>query len=224
MPALRPAGGSLERSGPDNGAAQPATGAATDEGVSEMTFDWPALEAAWMPDDPWQPDPETPRYYGVKYDIAYKLQPISILEIGVRAGYSALAFLMACPQAEYRGLDAYNGDWGGVDGSREHAAKILNRYRVWLQTVDTQTITDPIPGYEFWHIDGDHSFRGTLRDLRLAGDSGARWILLDDYDFISDVQLAGNAFAHQNKGRYTSEPVTDGGYRGNLLLTRTDDG
>ncbi len=176
-----------------------------------------------MPDDPWQPEDETPHYYAVKYDIAYRLQPKSILEIGVRTGYSALAFLMACPFAEYRGLDAYKGDWGDVDGSRDHAITILGRYRVWLETVDTQTITDPIPGYEFWHIDGDHSFSGALRDLRLAGDSGARWILLDDYDLIPDVRQAGDAFAFQNKGVYETEYVTDGGYRGNLLLTRTND-
>ena len=173
-----------------------------------------------MPDDPWQPEDETPRYYEVKYDVAYRLQPRSILEIGVRCGYSALAFLMACPQAEFRGLDANKGDWGGFDGARDHAAKILASYRIWMQTVDTQTITDPIPGYEFWHIDGDHGFGGALRDLRLAGDSGARWILLDDYDVIPDVHQAGDAFAHQNKGVYESEYVGDGGYRGNLLLTR----
>jgi len=173
-----------------------------------------------MPKDPWQPDAETPHYYGVKYEVAKRLQPNAILEIGVRSGYSALAFLMACPEAKYLGIDANNSEWGGGPDFYKHALTLLEPYDATIRVEDSQCITEPIRGYEFWHLDGDHGFGGALRDLRLAGDSGARWILLDDYDLISDVRQAGDAFAFQNKGKYTSEYVTDGGYRGNLLLTR----
>jgi hypothetical protein len=40
-------------------------------------------------------------YYRTKWAIVPVLQPKTILEIGVRFGYSALAFLNACPRARY---------------------------------------------------------------------------------------------------------------------------
>jgi hypothetical protein len=48
--------------------------------------------------DDWVP------YYRLKFAIAKVLQPQSILEIGVRYGYSAITFLQACPKASYFGL------------------------------------------------------------------------------------------------------------------------
>ena len=44
--------------------------------------------------------------YLFKHRLAQLLQPKSILELGVRYGYSAAAFLSACPMASYLGLDA----------------------------------------------------------------------------------------------------------------------
>ena len=42
-------------------------------------------------------------YYRLKFAIAKVLQPQTILEIGVRYGYSAITFLEACPTAKYLG-------------------------------------------------------------------------------------------------------------------------
>ncbi len=50
--------------------------------------------------------PEWVDYYRMKWAIAKVLQPESILEVGVRFGYSARAFLEACPDAVYTGIDA----------------------------------------------------------------------------------------------------------------------
>ena len=44
--------------------------------------------------------------YKMKWAIAKLLRPASILEMGVRYGYSARAFLDACPDAHYLGIDA----------------------------------------------------------------------------------------------------------------------
>ena len=55
-------------------------------------------------------------YYEVKYNIAKEVNPKVIAEIGVRAGYSAWAFLSACPDAKYHGFDAENGTHGGQGG------------------------------------------------------------------------------------------------------------
>ena len=41
-------------------------------------------------------------YYKIKYELCKKQNPKIIVEIGVRAGYSAWTFLQACPKAKYR--------------------------------------------------------------------------------------------------------------------------
>ena len=190
------------------------------------TYDWPALLAAWVPGDPYQPENETPRYYQVKFDLAKRLQPESICEIGVRAGYSALAFLQACPRAQYLGLDADEGMFGGVTGYIHHARERLEPYNAVITRCNTQDLPlDPeiaavVQGYQLWHIDGDHSFKGALSDLMLAHQMGAKWILLDDYDFAPEVRRAGQVFGGMYTGQYVQEYVGDGGYRGNNLYTR----
>lgn len=189
-------------------------------------FDWPALLAAWVPDDPYQPEPQTPDYYRVKFEVAKRLEPESILEIGVRAGYSALAFLQACPRAQYLGLDNDEGEWGGVTGFLQHARDRLEPYNAVVMRCDSQDRPlDPeqaavIRGYHLWHIDGDHSYHGCLRDIQLAVGLGARWILVDDYDFIPSVRQACDDAAAGLAQHWTAEYVGDGGYRGNLLFTR----
>ena len=40
-------------------------------------------------------------YYDIKQDICRRVAPKTIAEIGVRAGYSAWAFLQAAPDAHY---------------------------------------------------------------------------------------------------------------------------
>ena len=192
------------------------------------TYDWAALEAAWVTGDPYQVEPETERYYQVKFEVAKRLQPASILEIGVRAGYSALAFLQACPRAQYLGLDSDMGDYGGVMGYIHHARERLQPYNAVVMRCDTQErpidveTLSVMQNYELWHIDGDHSYHGCMRDIALAVMMGARWVLVDDYDFILEVRRAcGDAATGLHDG-WTLEHIGDGGYRGNALLTRKD--
>jgi len=63
-------------------------------------------------------------YYKTKWAIARVLQPASILEIGVRYGYSAAAFLNACPGATYLGIDLDSDTFGGVKGAIQWARRI----------------------------------------------------------------------------------------------------
>ena len=68
---------------------------------------------------PWDPTANPKRiaqykdYYKVKHDICAELKPNIIVEIGVRAGYSAYHLLQAQPKAIYYGFDADNGTHGG---------------------------------------------------------------------------------------------------------------
>jgi hypothetical protein len=61
--------------------------------------------------------PEWVDYYKLKYSIAQAIQPKSILEIGVRYGYSARSFLEACPMAHYLGIDNDSDSFGGSKGA-----------------------------------------------------------------------------------------------------------
>jgi len=134
------------------------------------------------------------KYYKVKHDIVKSINPKVIVEIGVRAGYSAFAFMSACPDATYVGYDADNQKHGG-QGSKPYvpwAEKILNEAGFENRMhwpVDTQKI-DVLPeGGDFYHIDGDHSTAGVMHDLDLcfAQLFEGGFMLIDDYDYIGGV-------------------------------------
>jgi|GEM_PF-3539141 len=141
--------------------------------------------------------------YQIKHDIALELNPKSILEIGVRAGYSAFAFLSACPTARYVGLDAENNKHGGQGGPwTPWAVEILKPYDARIEIGDTQKMTElaRFGGFELIHVDGDHTTAGCLHDLEMALEvllpGGA--ILVDDYRYIGSVRKAVDAFAKES--------------------------
>ena len=138
------------------------------------------------------------RYYKVKYDIAKKYNPSTILEIGVRAGYSAYSFLSACPKARYVGIDAENGEHGGQDGPWIWwAEEILKNFDVKFEVADSQQLTKINGNYDMIHIDGDHTTEGLLHDLEICwpavNDRGI--MLVDDYDYIDTVKKGVDMFA-----------------------------
>lgn len=92
-----------------------------------MSTVWRELSAALHPSD--QPPPPTwADCYSTKFAVAHLLQPRRIFEIGVRAGYSALAFLRAVPTARYVGIDSNRDEHGGFCGAIEHARGLLAGY------------------------------------------------------------------------------------------------
>lgn len=136
-------------------------------------------------------------YYNIKYEICKRVNPTAIVEIGVRAGYSAYTFLSACPNASYIGLDANNGQHGGRGGEdgkfSRWAEKILNEngFIFELHWMDTQTIDHlPLFGVDLFHVDGDHTKDGVKHDLKLAYETlfDDGYILVDDVKYILDVQ------------------------------------
>lgn len=180
---------------------------------------WADLCALWVPDDYEQPTPERRLYYQRKFDVAYTLQPKRILEIGVRAGYSAFAMLSACPEAEYVGWDTGGDYYGGVAGYfvRE-APRILARFpHVHFELRDSQKVDRLDTTFDLAHIDGDHSYEGALHDLHLCGPA-CRALLVDDYEFIRSVQAATDHWLVLHTGRVRCRIVEDGGFRGNMLI------
>ena len=152
--------------------------------------------------------------YDAKYQIVRRKRRVNgILEIGVRAGYSAYAMLSAKPHAQYLGLDAENGTHGGQGGPwLPHAAKILERFQnVKLRRCDTQALSHlPRGKWDIIHVDGDHSQDGTLHDLAIgwAMLPLGGWLVIDDYLHVPSVGRAVDDFVGRiAKGRIVVRAV-----------------
>jgi cyclopropane fatty-acyl-phospholipid synthase-like methyltransferase len=186
------------------------------------TYDFSATAS---PEDPlralfddWLP------YYRLKWAIARVLQPASILEIGVRFGYSAAAFLDAAPGARYLGIDADVSDYGGVPGALQFAEKLLAPYAAEIVVADSQRY-ERFPGgaYDLVHVDGQQDGDGSFHDLELAIEQ-SRYVLVDGYHWSRVNCLAVTEFLHQNLDALDWYFVVPG-YAGELLMkVRSDDG
>lgn len=188
-----------------------------------MTF-WSNLETRLHDRD--QPPPDCwRRCYESKYAIAQLLRPASILEFGVRAGYSAFAFLSACPQARYVGIDNNSDTHGGFSGAIEHAKSILTGFDVTILEQSSSDYLQSIlaggdnhlpeqsgrwPEFELVHVDGDHSMQGCLEDLHAAVHFRPRAILVDDYFGIPEVHEACDRFATEQFTKFTQLNIQDG--------------
>jgi predicted O-methyltransferase YrrM len=185
-------------------------------------YDWEKLKAQWVVGDPDTPEDWHGVYYETKARIAHWIKPTRVVEIGVRAGYSALAFHMGHPYSEFYGLDMDEGGWGGVAGYTTIAEKQLDRIAIreyTLSVQDSQTLKSlPPEGQkaDLFHVDGDHTPRGCAHDILLALNSGARYIVVDDYDYSTHV-AEGADWAIQ-KLSLTAWYAGDGGYRGNVVI------
>lgn len=157
-------------------------------------------------------------YYRLKWAIARALQPRRILEIGVRFGYSAAAFLDACPDAEYLGIDNDSDMFGGQKGAIHWARRITRGLNANYLIADSQQLEE-FPGgpYDLIHIDGQQDGAGSMRDLRKALGK-TRHILFDGYFWSR------NNFLHVSEFLYCHRDVIEScviipGYAGELLIT-----
>jgi len=165
------------------------------------------------PDDPFIgsiPHEQIQAYYDLKYRIAQIVNPKSILEIGVRAGYSAAAFIAASdPNVKYVGLDFDNSDidiqnrHGGYPNYSRWASESLKTHfpGALIEIIQIDTQVEPIEldgAFDFVHVDGDHSYEGCYHDLNQV-EKYAKWILVDDYLQIEDVRNAVNRWLSEKK-------------------------
>lgn len=175
------------------------------------------------PDDPFQYlfDEWVPYYRG-KWAIARCLQPLRILEIGVRYGYSALAFLNACPSAHYVGIDLDSDLYGGSKGAIEWARCQARPYRADFVVADSQSFKR-FPGghYDLIHIDGQQDQKGFQHDMEIAM-AQARYILVDGYFWTRDNFLSASEFLYRNRELVEFYGVIPG-YAGDLLIATRED-
>lgn len=158
-------------------------------------------------------------YYRVKWSIAKAIRPERILEVGVRYGYSARAFMDACPDAQLVGLDADLDTYGGSQGALAWADQNLKAsgFNVDLRSLNTQSLK-AFPGgyYDLIHVDGQQDGNGTYRDLDLAVAQG-RYILVDGYQWSRENFYSVNEWLWLNKAAVHSVLIIPG-YAGELLI------
>ncbi|MCY2964133.1 MAG: FkbM family methyltransferase [Planctomycetota bacterium] len=160
-------------------------------------------------------------YYQTLFEIAARLQAKTVVEIGTRAGYSALTFLAAVPGASVTSYDAA----AEPDSLRllAHAERLLSVRNCRLIRADSQGL-DRLPIAELVYVDGDHTFAGCLNDLKLAARASDT-LLVDDFGTHPGVRQAVETFLSAEPGFFHSEtiPFAFGGALGTggfVLLTR----
>lgn len=134
--------------------------------------------------------------YRTKYAIAMLVRPKSILEVGVRFGYSARAFLSAGDSNIYVGLDIDEPSWGPYSGvPREWAQEQLRvafpAVNIVTYKTNTQTDADAFvfggTKFELVHIDADHSYQGALNDMQRFWPFTERVMVVDDFVEVQDA-------------------------------------
>jgi hypothetical protein len=161
------------------------------------------------------------RCYQTLFRVVRELQPRTICEIGVRAGYSAYTMLSAVPGARFLGIEAdlderVENAHGGRQGMYQHAEEILDGFDVQLLIARSEHL-ERLPRVDLAYVDGDHTEEGCFRDLRLAARS-TDCILVDDYELIPEVCRACQRF-HADNPDFTGREI-DNGLTGLLLLSR----
>lgn len=169
------------------------------------------------------------QYYGIKHSLAMRVRPARILEIGVRRGYSAFAFLSGAWTSEYLGIDALNGTYGGTTDCYKWAERLLANFpNVTLLHADTQKMDRlfTTEKFDLVHVDGDHSEAGALHDMELVWPQVRRGglMVVDDYDYQPAVRKAVHSFRSNRYNGYLSGlvPYLEYGedYRGEAIFQK----
>lgn len=135
------------------------------------------------------------RYTKWKYEITKDIKADIIVEIGVRAGYSAWALLQANPDAKYYGFDANlyesipsarGGPWSPVAEKmlKSRGYNVKMRHDFNSQEANKLPIRPGKDKTIIFHIDGEHTTKGVYNDLSLcfkSAHSGC-YMLVDDYN------------------------------------------
>ena len=156
-------------------------------------------------------------YYKLKWSITHVLQPTSILEIGVRFGYSAAAFLHGHTAAHYVGIDLDTDSSGGQKGAISWAKEITQEFSPKFIIADTQKM-ERFPGdiYDLIHVDGQQDGDSSFHDLELAIKQG-RYVLLDGYMWTRQNFIAVSDFLFKYADLLDFYGVIPG-YAGELLI------
>jgi len=161
-------------------------------------------------------------YYEYYYAISKFYQPRSILEIGVRFGYSLGSMIKGCDIIEkIVGIDMNSYEYDSLKIAEDNIKKYINsdiNYNFFMQ--DSHTISSLSQFYDLIHIDGDHSYEGKIQDLNLAINK-CKILIIDDYNTFNDVKNAANDWMEINKILINDSYMLDS-IRGTLIIELND--
>lgn len=163
---------------------------------------------------------ESKIYYEYYYAISKFYQPSSILEIGVRFGYSLGSMIKGSDKIEFvKGIDCEDDHYGisTLKIAEENIKKYINpNVKCEFLKQDSHSIKQLDRKYDLIHIDGDHSYEGKVKDLNLALDH-CKVLIVDDYYFLYQVANATNdwimGLRHKIKSVYMVNSI-----RGTLVI------
>lgn len=160
------------------------------------------------------------KYYEYYYAISKYYQPSSILEIGVRFGYSLGSMIKGSDKIEFvKGIDCEEAGYGNntLKTAEINIKKYINqniKYEFLLQ--NSHSIKELDRKYDIIHIDGDHSYDGKIQDLNLTLDHCDR-IIIDDYLSFYQVRKAADDWMKINKNKIKTFYIINS-IRGSLIV------
>lgn len=181
-----------------------------DRSIFSPDFDKPA-EMAYI---------ESGNCYEWYYAIGKHYKPSRILEIGVRFGYSLASLIKGSGGLVYvQGWDTEYYESESNQHARSITGPLMEGCSVQIIRVDSQREDQAHDYFDLIHIDGDHSYYGKVHDLMLAWMSGAKVIVVDDYDFLKSVREATDDFLSMIHPEKTRTAYLKS-YRGTLVIER----
>ena len=153
-------------------------------------------------DDILKPWVQSQNYYEWYYTFGKIFQPTSILEVGVRRGYSLIAMGLGCtiPPSQFFLID------NEIEGIPITTA-IQNINQIFPGTIVEHLIADSqiiesLPSYfiaDVSHVDGCHTYEGVQKELALVYPYTRYYIIVDDthVDYI-DNGVKAFVFTHND--------------------------
>lgn len=128
------------------------------------------LQKIFHPDDPFpksEPIEKIIDQYWHKLQVADAIRPSSVLEYGVRGGYSAWSFLTAAPQARYVGVDLYEKRPNDTPAFyRDHALQLLCQFGTRVEIHQEGTERFPLmTDFDLVHADASHDEAGVFAEV-----------------------------------------------------------
>jgi predicted O-methyltransferase YrrM len=157
-------------------------------------------------------------YYENYYALASYYQPKSILEIGVRYGYSLGTMISASNIIKkVTGIDNDEYSLGSLEVAKNNIKKYINsNIELNFSLQDSHKI-EKLEYHDMIHIDGDHSYDGKLQDLKLT-IGACKVVIIDDYLQFSEVNRSTNTFISYNKDIIENTYVLDNHIRGTMII------
>lgn len=159
-------------------------------------------------------------YYEYYYAISKYYQPSSILEIGVRFGYSLGSMIKGSDKIEFvKGIDCEEPFYGvnTLKTAEENIKKYINpNIKCEFLRQNSHSIEKLDRKYDLIHIDGDHSYEGKIKDLNLALDH-CEVLIVDDYFSGPQIARAANEWTSANRNKIKSIYILSS-IRGTLVV------